>query len=86
MEVIFIVLIFSIVQSIFGVGLLLFGTPTLLLLGVGYEQVLWILLPSSITISLYQVFENKIQNYRTYGMPSRADCFYDTLMNYLQVK
>jgi len=60
MEVIFIVLIFSIVQSIFGVGLLLFGTPTLLLLGVGYEQVLWILLPSSITISLYQVFEKKI--------------------------
>ena len=46
------------VQSIFGVGLLLFGTPTLLMMGGGYEQVLWLLLPSSVFISLYQVVGN----------------------------
>jgi len=50
----FVVLLFSVVQSIFGVGLLLFGTPTLLLLGYPYDETLWIILPSSITISLLQ--------------------------------
>jgi len=57
MEIFFVVIVFSIVQSIFGVGLLLFGTPTLLLLGLDFEQALWTLLPSSIFISLYQIYE-----------------------------
>lgn len=48
-------IIFSAVQSVMGVGLLLFGTPTLLLMGYGFENVLGILLPSSIFISLLQV-------------------------------
>jgi len=55
MVIFFVVLIFSIVQSIFGVGLLLFGTPTLLLLGVSFNETLWTLLPSSIFISIYQI-------------------------------
>ena len=39
----FVIFLFSGVQSIFGVGLLLFGTPTLLLLGYPYADTLWIL-------------------------------------------
>ena len=42
-------------QSLFGVGLLVFGTPTLLLLGVPFEAVLVYLLPCSITVSVLQV-------------------------------
>ena len=55
MTVAIVIIIFSIVQSIFGVGLLLFGTPTLLLLGFSFEQSLWMLLPSSVAISSYQI-------------------------------
>ena len=53
-----IILLLSLVQSIFGVGLLLFGTPTLLLLGYSYDVTLWILLPASMLISLSQVIGN----------------------------
>ena len=52
------IFIFSVVQSIFGVGLLLFGTPTLLLLEYSYTETLWLLLPCSVTISLFQVLNN----------------------------
>jgi hypothetical protein len=45
----------SAVQSVFGVGLLVFGTPTLLLIGFSFEQVLAYLLPCSIVISLLQI-------------------------------
>jgi uncharacterized protein len=47
--------VFALVQSLFGVGLLVFGTPTLLLLGLPFELVLAYLLPCSITVSLLQV-------------------------------
>ena len=50
-----VVVVLAAVQSVFGVGLLLFGTPTLLLLGYPFEQVLAFLLPCSIVISLLQV-------------------------------
>ena len=63
----FAIFLFSGVQSIFGVGLLLFGTPTLLLLGYPYADTLWILLPASVTISIIQV----IRGY-TYISPDRA--------------
>lgn len=43
------------VQSVFGVGLLVFGTPTLLVLGVPFDAVLAYLLPSSLAISVLQV-------------------------------
>jgi len=55
---IIIISIFSTIQSLFGVGLLLFGTPTLLLMGYSYSETLWILLPCSITISLIQTISN----------------------------
>jgi uncharacterized membrane protein YfcA len=56
-DLILVVIIFSIIQSVFGVGLLLFGTPTLLLIGYSYSEVLWILLPCSIVISLIQTID-----------------------------
>jgi hypothetical protein len=46
----------ALVQSLFGVGLLLFGTPTLLLLGYSFQQALATLLPASITVSALQVW------------------------------
>ncbi|MBT5400837.1 TSUP family transporter [bacterium] len=57
-DLIIVIAVFSIVQSIFGVGLLLFGTPTLLLIGYSYSETLWILLPCSVTISLIQTVDN----------------------------
>ena len=57
-DLIIAITIFSIIQSLFGVGLLLFGTPTLLLMGYSYSDTLWILLPCSLTISLIQTISN----------------------------
>ena len=43
----------SIVQSIFGVGLLILGTPILLLFDYSFINILFILLPSSIVVSSF---------------------------------
>jgi hypothetical protein len=48
----------SVVQSIFGVGVLLFGTPILLLLGYGFVDALGVLLPVSVAISALQVIRH----------------------------
>ncbi len=53
------VFLFSTVQSLFGVGLLVFGTPTLLLLGYSFEQTIAALLLPSLVISLMQVLNGK---------------------------
>jgi uncharacterized protein len=58
--ILFPVIFASIVQSIFGVGVLLFGTPILLLLGYDYSSILTTLLPISIAISTSQI----IRDYR----------------------
>ncbi|NIF90220.1 TSUP family transporter [Burkholderia sp. Cy-637] len=50
-----IVALLAVVQSIFGMGVLVFGTPTLLLLGFDFTSVLGLLLPSSMAISAIQV-------------------------------
>jgi hypothetical protein len=50
-----VVVAYAMVQSVFGVGLLVFGTPTLLLLGLPFEHLLAYLLPCSIAISALQV-------------------------------
>jgi uncharacterized protein len=55
MEVYVLILILSVVQSLFGVGLLLFGTPLLLLLGHEYTDALLYLLPASAALSWSQV-------------------------------
>ena len=66
-----IVALFSVIQSIFGVGLLLFGTPTLLLLEYSYSETLWLLLPCSLTISLIQV----VNDYKLIEAKKRAVYF-----------
>ena len=56
--IIIIISLFTVVQSLFGIGLLVFGTPTLLLLGYEFTEVLSYLLPPSIVISFCQVYPN----------------------------
>ena len=51
-----------IVQSIFGVGLLLFGTPSFLLLGYDFPNTINILMPISILVSLLQFTKSKIKD------------------------
>jgi hypothetical protein len=46
------------IQSLFGVGILLFGTPLLLLLGYDFSYTLSVLLPISIAINLLQVVKH----------------------------
>ncbi len=48
----------SVIQSIFGVGVLLFGTPLLLLLGYDFVDALGVLLPASIAINALQVIRH----------------------------
>jgi uncharacterized protein len=54
------ILVFAVLQSIFGIGLLFFGTPTLLLLGYPFVDTLAVLLPASIAVSLFQVAGGKL--------------------------
>ena len=56
--IITVILFTSIIQSLVGVGVLLFGTPILLLLGFNYFEVLNILLPISIAINFFQLNKN----------------------------
>ena len=51
-----------IIQSIFGVGLLLFGTPSFLILGYDFANTINILMPVSITISILQFFKSKVSD------------------------
>lgn len=59
----FIIIIFLIIfQSIFGVGLLLFGTPSFLIIGYDFANTINILMPVSITISALQFFKSKVKD------------------------
>ena len=49
----------SFIQSIFGIGLLVFGTPLLLFMKIPFNDALSILLPSSMLISSVQVLQSK---------------------------
>ena len=53
-----IILTTSVIQAVFGVGVLLFGTPLLLLLGLDFQNVLSLLLPLSIAINIFQIKDN----------------------------
>lgn len=53
---ILLILILSSFQSIFGIGLLALGTPLLLLLNYQFKDVLLILLPCSIVVSILTLF------------------------------
>jgi len=48
----------TVIQSLFGVGILLFGTPILLLLGYDFSYALSVLLPVSIAINLLQIIQH----------------------------
>lgn len=52
------IMVTSLIQSIFGVGVLLFGTPILLALGYDFMTVITILLPISLTINVFQVVKD----------------------------
>jgi uncharacterized membrane protein YfcA len=53
------ILVLAVVQSLFGVGILLFGTPILLIAGYEYHEALMYLLPASAAISWSQVWDYK---------------------------
>ena len=72
-QLVLIVILYSSIQSIIGIGLLLFGTPTLLLAGYSYPETLWILLPASCSLSLMQIFEGRAL------IESKRDVFIFTL-------
>lgn len=57
-DVLFTIIVTTIIQSIFGVGVLLFGTPLLLLLGYNFINALVILLPISIAINSLQILKH----------------------------
>jgi uncharacterized membrane protein YfcA len=54
-----IIFVLAVFQSVFGVGLLLFGTPTFLFIGYDFESTLVLLLPVSISISFLQIIYQK---------------------------
>ncbi len=59
----FILIIISIIQSVIGVGVLLFGTPIFLLIGYSFFETLVLLLPISIIISLLTIIQNRDINF-----------------------
>ncbi len=60
-----IIIILSFIQSILGIGLLVLGTPTLILMNYSFFETMAIILPSSIAISLIQTIESK-DNYNKF--------------------
>lgn len=62
-------------QSVFGIGLLLFGTPSFLLLGYGFTSTLILLLPVSITVSFLQLIyksnlnKKQVLEFNIYALP-----------------
>ena len=56
-----IIFILSIFQSVFGVGLLLFGTPIFLMLDYDFVSTLVTILPVSILISFFQIMHKKFK-------------------------
>lgn len=67
MDILAVVILTSTIQSLFGVGVLLFGTPLLLLLGYSFFDILLILLPISASINVLQIAKNhKEINFKIY--------------------
>lgn len=62
------ILVFASLQSVFGIGILFFGTPTLIILGYPFVETLSIVLPASIAVSLLQVLKGG-----TIGQAGRRD-------------
>ena len=72
-------------QSVFGVGLLLFGTPVFLLIGHDFVSTLSLLLPVSIFISFIQLIHKKklnkifVKEYNIYCLPFLVLCLVITI-------
>jgi uncharacterized protein len=70
-----ILLVLIIIQSIFGIGLLLFGTPTFLIIGYDFVDTLNFLLPISVVISFLQFINSSVSskkiifNYNFFCLP-----------------
>jgi uncharacterized membrane protein YfcA len=72
-QILLIIFFVAIIQSLFGVGVILIGTPILMLIGYDYFDVLSITLPTSLAISISQVFRYK--NYINWTLFKEA-CFF----------
>ncbi len=57
-DILLTIIVTATIQSIFGVGMLLFGTPILLLLGYSFIDTLGVVLPISIAISALQAVKH----------------------------
>ncbi|HLB46016.1 MAG TPA: TSUP family transporter [Anaerolineales bacterium] len=57
--VLLVIIVVATIQSLFGVGVLLFGTPLLLILGHSFVGALLILLPISLAINLLQIIRHR---------------------------
>ncbi len=57
-DILLTVLLTTVIQSVFGVGVLLFGTPLLLLSGYDFVNTLSVLLPISIAINSLQILKH----------------------------
>jgi uncharacterized membrane protein YfcA len=57
-DILLTVVLTTLIQSVFGVGVLLFGTPVLLLLGHDFVNALLVLLPISIAINSLQLLKH----------------------------
>ena len=83
---VFLIAAFILFQSVFGIGLLVFGTPTYLLLGYSFAESLSILVPVSIMISFYQIYFSRenINNFKIdyfkYCIPSLIIFLFITLL------
>jgi hypothetical protein len=58
-HIMIIIAMISAIQSMFGAGVLLFGTPLLLFFGHEFVEVLLLLLPISLAINLLQVLQHR---------------------------
>ncbi|WP_031433995.1 hypothetical protein [Methylomarinum vadi] len=58
LDILLTVLVTAMIQSLFGVGVLLFGTPALLLLGYDFVNALSVLLPISLAINALQILKH----------------------------
>ena len=71
----FIIILLCTFQSVFGVGLLLFGTPFFLMVGYDFSSTLAIILPVSVLISFFQIIYKNYLNkkliieYNLYTLP-----------------
>lgn len=59
LDIVIVIVLVSLIQSIFGVGVLLFGTPILMILGYDFVIALSVLLPISLVINFLQVARDR---------------------------